>query len=86
MRKPTSNRAREDKEVDMRKEYRFDYSQARPNRFAGRIDDKQLVVLIDADVSEIFSTSESVNSALRALLTAIPIGAIPKPAKSRKRA
>ena len=65
----------------MRREYRFDYSQSRPNRFAGRIDEKQLVVLIEEDVSGVFSTSESVNTALRAL-----IAAMPKPAKSRKRA
>jgi hypothetical protein len=65
----------------MRAEYRFDYAQARPNRFAGRIDRHQLVVLIDADVSEVFSTPESVNTALRALITAMP-----KTSKIRKRA
>ena len=81
MKKPTTVRGRQSRGVDMRREYRFDYTQARPNRFAGRIDRKQLVVLIDADVSEVFSTPESVNSALRALITAMP-----KPSKNRKRA
>ncbi len=56
----------------MKAEYRFDYEQARPNRFAGRIDRQQLVVVLDKDVSEVFSTPESVNNALRALISAIP--------------
>lgn len=62
----------------MRAEYRFDYKQARANRFAGRIDSQRLVVIIDKDVSQVFSTPESVNTALRALISAIP--------KSRKTA
>jgi hypothetical protein len=56
----------------MRAEYRFDYKQARPNRFAGQVDKKQLVVLIDKDVSEVFTTPESVNKALRAVMSAMP--------------
>ena len=54
---------------DLRPEYQFDYSKARPNRFAGRIVPGQITVILDSDVSEVFPTSESVNNALRALLT-----------------
>jgi len=53
-------------------EYQFDYKEARPNRFAGRIDSDRLVVVIDKDVSAVFPTPESVNTALRALITALP--------------
>ena len=53
-------------------EYQFDYKEARPNRFAGRVDRQRLVVIIDKDVSAVFSTPESVNTALRALITALP--------------
>ena len=67
--------------TDMREEYQFDYKLARPNRFAGRIDRERLVVVLDKDVSKVFSTPESVNTALRAL-----IGAIPKASKVRKTA
>ncbi len=81
MKKTTTVRLRQSRGDAMRPEYRFDYTKARPNRFTGRIDSQQLVVLIDADVSEVFSTPESVNSALRALITAMP-----KPSKNRKRA
>ena len=49
-------------------EYQFDYSQARPNRFAGRVDESQVVVVLDPDVSEVFTTPESVNKVLRALI------------------
>lgn len=65
----------------MRGEYRFDYKEARPNRFAGQVDKQQLVVLIDKDVSEVFTTPESVNKALRAVMTAMP-----KASKARKTA
>jgi len=81
MKKQTTARRRKSPVDGLRPEYRFDYTKARPNRFAGRIDSQQLVVLLDADVSEVFSTPESVNTALRALITAMP-----KPTKVRKRA
>lgn len=57
---------------DMLPEYRFDYSKARPNRFASRLKHGGRVVVIDPDLAEIFSTADSVNSALRALLQALP--------------
>jgi hypothetical protein len=53
-------------------EYRFDYRKARPNRFANRIDRERLVVALDPDVRKVFTTSESVNSVLRALIEAMP--------------
>ena len=56
----------------MRAEYRFDYKQARPNRFTGQVDKQQLVVLIDKDVSEVFTNPDSVNKALRAVMNAMP--------------
>lgn len=56
----------------MRPEYRFDYRKSRLNRFTGRLDKGRLIVLLDPDVSKVFTTPESVNKALRALMTAIP--------------
>jgi hypothetical protein len=58
--------------ADMRKEYRIDYSKSRPNRFARMATEEPLVVMVEADVSEVFTTSESVNHALRALIAAMP--------------
>jgi hypothetical protein len=57
---------------DLRPEYRFDYRKARPNRFAGQVDHGLLVVTLDPDVSQVFTTSESVNSVLRALIVSMP--------------
>ncbi len=55
-----------------RPEYRFDYTKARPNRFAGRIS-KSALVLLDPDVAKVFKSGESVNSVLRAILAAVPL-------------
>jgi hypothetical protein len=57
----------------MRPEHHFDYSRAKPNRFAGRLAQDALVVVLDPDVAEVFTTPEAVNNALRALITAMPI-------------
>ncbi len=57
---------------ELRDEYRFDYSKAKPNRFASRVDKGRLVVALDPDVSEVFTTPEAVNRALRALIDAMP--------------
>lgn len=57
---------------DMRSEYRFGYRKARPNRFAGRVGKSRVVVVLDPDISKVFTTPQSVNAALRALITAMP--------------
>jgi len=56
----------------LRSEYKFDYAKARPNRFAGRGSSKSVVVLLDPDVAKVFKSADSVNSALRAILAAVP--------------
>jgi hypothetical protein len=57
---------------ELQAEYDFDYRNARPNRFSDRVDTGRLVVTLDPDVSQVFSTSESVNTMLRALISAMP--------------
>jgi hypothetical protein len=57
---------------ELQAEYEFDYRKALPNRFAGRVDPKRLVITLDPDVSQVFSTAESVNNVLRALIVAMP--------------
>jgi hypothetical protein len=73
MKKASRKRARD----EMRAEY--DFSKGVRNKYAGRIARTTTVVLLEPDVAKVFDTSESVNSALRAL------AAIPRP-KRRKRA
>ena len=57
---------------EMAPEYRFDYRKAKPNRFAARLKDEPLIVLIEPDVAKVFTSSEQVNQALRALISAMP--------------
>jgi len=64
-------------------EYDFDYSKARPNRFAGKLSQERLVVLLDPEVSQVFTTPEAVNTVLRALVTALPKG-IKQPARRKQ--
>ncbi len=54
-------------------EYQFDYKKAKPNRFAAQ-SGKQLlkVVVLDEDVAQVFTTSESVNKVLRELMESMP--------------
>ncbi len=54
---------------EMRDEYQFDYSKAKPNRFASRIGRDQLMIVLDPDVAAVFKTPESVNQVLRAIIT-----------------
>lgn len=56
----------------LKPEYRFNYGEAKPNRFAGRIRKGSIAVLLDPDVAQVFKNPESVNAVLRALLTTMP--------------
>lgn len=69
MKKTPTTKSR--KIAEMAKEYRFDYSKAKPNRFASRMKDAPLVAVIDSDVAKVFKTAEEVNKALRALISAM---------------
>lgn len=53
----------------MRDECQFDYSKAKPNRFASQIGQDQLTIVLDPDVAAVFKTPESVNQVLRAIIT-----------------
>lgn len=57
---------------DLLPEYNFDYSKARPNRFAAMFPKDHLIVSLDPDVAAVFSDAEAVNRALRALINAMP--------------
>jgi hypothetical protein len=54
-------------------EYHFDYKKAKPNRFATPGKTQLLkVVVLDEDVAQVFTTPESVNKVLRALIESMP--------------
>lgn len=57
---------------DMKPEYHFDYTKAKPNRFAQKQADGSLVVVLEPDIAQVFSTPESVKRVLRALIATMP--------------
>lgn len=56
----------------MRREYEFDYTQAKPNRFASHLKGNVVAVVLQPDVAEVFDSSESVNRLLRSVISAVP--------------
>jgi hypothetical protein len=86
MKKTRTSKTQAAESHEMLPEYNFDYRQARPNRFAGRLNEEHLVVLVDQDVAQVFTTAESVNNVLRAVITALPKDAKPKASRKQKHA
>jgi hypothetical protein len=63
-----SNPAPDDKD-DLAAEYPFDYTKAKPNRFATRDSNSIMtVIVLDEDIAKAFPTSDAVNKALRQLI------------------
>ena len=60
------------KRATMREEYRFDYSKAKPNRFAARMSAGAIAVVLDPDVAAVFQSADAVNSLLRSVISALP--------------
>ena len=54
----TPKRPRRTKD-EMRGEYRLDYAKAKPNRFAGRIKNGAVAVILDPDVAAVFRDRKS---------------------------
>ncbi|HET7840339.1 MAG TPA: hypothetical protein VFM21_01975 [Terriglobia bacterium] len=69
--KKTSNGKRAKRE-EMKREYRLDYRKSRSNRFASRMKDGAIAVVLDPDVASVFQSPETVNSLLRSVIHAFP--------------
>jgi len=72
MKNTSKTRPRRIGSEQLKPEYRFNYAEARANRFAGRIPKGSIAVLLDPDVAQLFKNAESVNAVLRALMTTMP--------------
>ena len=57
---------------ELQAEYRFDFEQSRPNRFASRMGKDAVAVVLEPDVAQIFDSSQSVNRLLRSVIEAVP--------------
>jgi uncharacterized protein len=64
------DRSRRNSAGEMRKEY--DFTRARPNRYAKKYSEGASLVVIDPELIRYFPNSASVNAALRALVSAFP--------------
>ena len=64
---------------ELRPEYDLDPGAMRPNRFAARLKGKSVTAgVLDADVADVFRSSEAVNDLLRSVIKAMPPGAVRK--------
>ena len=68
----TSKRNPKSRRDELRAEYDFDYSKSRPNRFASRMRENAVAIVLEPDVAKVFDSSESVNQLLRSVISAIP--------------
>jgi hypothetical protein len=59
-------------EETLRSEYRFDYSKSKPNRFAAKMSQGTVAVVLEPDVAKVFKSSEAVNALLRSIISAMP--------------
>ena len=78
-------RNRRRKSDDVRSEYRFDYSQAKPNRFAPRMNRPVVAVVLESDVAAVFDSSAKVNAQLRSAISARKHRKRPARTRARRR-
>ena len=57
---------------DLRSEYAFDYSKAKPNPYAARLQGRTVAVVLEPDGAAAFPSSKAVNTQLRAVVAAVP--------------
>lgn len=72
MKKKSSHEISQDHNEEMRQEYHFDYKKSKPNRFAAQMKAGTIAVILDPDVAKVFKSSESVNTLLRSVISALP--------------
>ena len=70
MKKTLSRKKRQNSREELSSEYRFDYSKAKPNRFAARMSGSTIAVVLEPDVADVFTSSKAVNALLRSVISA----------------
>jgi hypothetical protein len=71
--KKTSTRKKKARPREMmRPEYRFDYSKAKPNRFATKMAEGAIAIVLEPDVAAVFQSADAVNALLRSVISAMP--------------
>ena len=72
MKKTSVNKKKTVKRDALSSEHRFDYSKSKPNRFAAKMSEGTVAVVLEPDVAAVFKSSEAVNALLRSIISAIP--------------
>ena len=72
MKKTSGRKKKSAKEEPLRPEYRFDYSKSKPNRFAAKMSQGSVAVVLEPDVAKVFKSSDVVNALLRSIISAMP--------------
>ena len=72
MKKMSVRKKRRAREDELRSEYRFDYSKAKPNLFAAKMPGGAVAVVLEPDVAAVFKSSDAVNTLLRSVISALP--------------
>jgi hypothetical protein len=67
---------------ELREHYNFDYTKAKPNRFADQQSNEAIMVVLEPEVAVAFPTAEAVNEALRLVMQ---LSQIPSARTSRRR-
>ena len=71
MKKTSDSKKKPTKEGTLRSEYRFDYSKSKPNRYAARMSEGTVAVVLEPDVAAVFKSSEAVKTLLRSIIFAM---------------
>jgi hypothetical protein len=72
MKKRSVRKKRKIERDNMWVQYRFDYSKAKPNRFAAKMSRCTVAVVLEPDVAAVFKSSQAVNAFLRSVISAMP--------------
>jgi hypothetical protein len=56
---------------DLLREYRLDYSKAKPNRFAAEMPAETIAVVLEPDIAAVFKSAKTVNAALRSVISGV---------------
>jgi hypothetical protein len=72
MKKTLARKKKQAKRENLRSEYRFDYRKSKPNRFAAKMSEDAIAVVLEPDIAAIFKSSKTVNALLRSIVSARP--------------
>jgi hypothetical protein len=67
--KKTSVTKKVGRKHELLREYRFDYSKAKPNRFAAEMPAETIAVVLKPDIAAVFKSSKTMNVALRSVIS-----------------